>query len=133
MQEEEKSRLLALCAELISAKQDEQKANDYRVSIEREIVNITGLPDEGSETHDAADYKVRVEQKINRKVDEKKWALISDQIPEAIRPISIVETIKVETAGVRWLKENEPGYYKLLCECMTESPAKPAVKVEVKK
>ena len=126
-------KIEVLASRLVDAKAKEQNANNERVAIERQIIDLVGCPDEGAATHDAGEFKIKIDQRVNRKIDEKRWALIAEQIPEAIRPISIVESIKVETAGVRWLKENEPGYYKLLCECMTESPSKPSVKVEVKK
>jgi hypothetical protein len=126
----QEKRLYDLCADLISAKADENLANERRVAIEREIIAITGLPDEGTATTDCGVYKVKVEQKINRKIDPKAYALIVDQIPEAIRPVRVVEELKVETKGVHWLRDNEPGYYKLLCSAMEEKPAKPSVKVE---
>lgn len=120
-----------LCAALLAAKAEENAANDRRVEIEKEIISILGAPDEGAATHDAGTYKVKIDQRIIRKIDPKKYALIMDQIPEAIRPVTVVEELKVEAAGVRWLRENEPGYHKLLCDAMEEKPAKPSVKVEV--
>jgi len=119
-----------LCAELMSAKQAEASANELRVSIEKQLLAITGTPEEGSITRDVDSYKIHIEQKITRKLDEKKWGLIKDQIPEELRPVSIVETFKIEAKGVRWLKENESGYYKLMCSVMEEKPAKPSVKIE---
>ena len=120
-----------LARELMDAKMEEAEATDKRVGIEREIIAAVGLPDEGSKTVDAGHCKIRVEQKINRKLDVKKWALIADQIPEAVRPVTVVEEYKIENKGVHWLRDNELGYYKLLCSAMEEKPAKPSVKVEV--
>ena len=124
-------KLETLCANLLDAKKNEDLAEANRIAIEQEIIGIVGLPVEGSKTHDAEGYKVRVEQKINRKLDNKAWAVIKDRIPEQLRPVKYVEEIKLEPVGVRWLMMNEPGYYRLLCTAMEEKPAKPAVKVEV--
>jgi len=129
MQVKEKT-LEMLCADLIRAKAAEYQANESRIEVEREIIALVGLPDEGAKTVDAEGYKVKVTQDIRRKLDEKKYALIADQIPEAIRPVKVVEELKVEAAGIRWLRDNEPGYYKLFCTAMTETPAKPSVRVE---
>jgi hypothetical protein len=121
-----------LCADLIRAKQHEADAEECRVAIERMLIEkVGGAPEEGVQTTEADGFKVKVEQTIKRTIDGKKYALIVDQIPEAVRPVRIEEVIKVDTKGVRWLKENEPGYYKLLCQAMTEKPAKPSVKVEI--
>lgn len=119
-----------LCCELVAAKNRETSANVERVRIEGELLLLTGLPEEGSKTVEAPGWKVRVEQKITRRIDGKKWALVAGEIPKELQPVSIVEEYKVEAKGVRWLKDNEPGYYKLLCSAMEEKPAKPSVKVE---
>jgi hypothetical protein len=119
-----------LCQDLLLAKINEDAAKDRRIAIEQEIIALTGLPDEGTLSVDAEGHKIKIEQKIDRKLDEKAWALIADKIPEAVRPVSIVETLKLDVKGVKWLRDNEPGFYKLLCGAMTEKPAKPSVKVE---
>ena len=121
----------SLCAALIAAKKTESDATDARIAVERQIVEMLGLPDEGSKTVDAGPYKVRLEQKINRKLDDKKWKSIMDTIPEHLRPVIVVESFKIEDKGVRYLRENEPGYYKILAQAIEEKPAKPSVKVEV--
>ena len=120
-----------LCQDLLLAKVREADATHVRVELEKELIEIVGCPEEGFETHDISDYKIKVERRIIRKVDDKAWAMIADQIPEAVRPVTVKETLTVENKGVRWLKENEPGYYRLLCQAMEEKPAKPSVKVEV--
>jgi len=128
----ENRTLDVVAAELVLAKAAEKDANAQRVALEQEIIGMVGLPEEGVLATESEAYKIKVEQRVNRKVDEKKWALVCDQIPEAVQPVSFVEQVKLDTAGIRWLKDNEPGYYNLLCEAMTEKPAKPSVKVEVK-
>jgi hypothetical protein len=121
-----------VCADWLNAKQEETLANARRIALETELIALTGKPDEGAQTIDESNFKIKLEQKINRKLDSKKWALVVDQIPETLRPVTIVEEYKIEAKGVRWLKDNEPGYYKLLCSAMEEKPAKTSVKIEVK-
>lgn len=120
----------SLCADLIRAKEIESSATEARVAVERQIIEQLGLPDEGSKTNDAGNFKVTITQKINRKLDEKKWLTILDKIPEHLRPVKIVETYKLEDAGVRYLKVNEPGYFRIMAAAIEEKPAKPSVKVE---
>lgn len=124
-------QLEKLCGDLLHAKRVEDEATAKRIEVERAIIAIVGLPAEGAQTTDATGYKVRVDQKISRKVDEKKWVLIKDQIPAELHPVEVVQDLKVVNKGVLWLKENEPGYYKLFCQVMEEKPSKPSVKVEV--
>lgn len=123
--------LETLCADLICAKELEATANERRIAIEQEIIEcIGGLPEEGSFTTDARGYKVRVEQRISRKVDAKNWAIMSKQIPEALHPVKEETVLKVDTKGLHWLREKEPGYYALACQVIEEKPMKPSVKVE---
>lgn len=119
-----------LCADLACAKELEETANERRIAIERELLELVGCPAEGSKTVDVQGWKLRIEQKISRKIDPKKWATVADQIPEQLRPIKIVEEYKVENKGVAWLRDNEPGYYKVLCQAMEEKPMKPRLVVE---
>lgn len=125
------NKLVTLCTALLDAKAREDKAREERIAVEQDILTLTGVPEEGSATTDAPGFKIRVEQKITRKLDDKAWALVVDQIPEAVRPVTTVVEFKIDSKGVRWLKEKEPGYYKMLCSAMTEKPNKPSVKVEV--
>lgn len=129
----DEKKLDALCQQLLEAKTTESKANEDRIAIEAKIIALVGIPDEGAATHDTKEFKLRVEQRITRKLDERKWILVRDQIPEGIRPVTIEETFKIDTKGVHWLRDNEPGYYKLMCQAMEEKPSKPSVKVEVMK
>jgi len=125
----EKEQLLA---DWLEAKQEERKATKTRVEIEEQILALIPAPDEGSKTESVGDMKVTLTQRINRKVDDKAWSIIREEIPEEIRPIEIIESLKIDNRGLKWLEENEPGYYKLVCKCITEKPAKVGVKVEVK-
>lgn len=125
------SSIVELCEEWLSAKAVEDQATATRVAVEQKIIKGLGCPEEGTQTNEADVYKIKIDQRIIRKIDPKAWSLVVDQIPEALRPVSIKETYAIDNKGVRWLKENEPGYYLLLCMAMEEKPAKPSVKVEV--
>jgi len=132
MQDVEEITLEQLCVDLIHAKQREQDATEARVAIERMVIDkCGGPPEEGVKNVDGNGVKVKIEQRIDRKIDQKAYALIVDEIPESIRPVRFEEVAKVDSKGVRWLRENEPGYFKLLSKALTEKPAKPSVKVEV--
>lgn len=119
-----------LVADWKQAKADEQAANAQRVDIETRIIAITGKPAEGSLTVTTDTNKVTIKQGITRTLDERAYALIVDKIPEGIRPVTWEQKAKVDAAGVRWLQENEPGYFKLLATALTEKPGKPSIVVE---
>jgi len=114
----------------LALKEAEEQARSARIIAEEAIIAEIGCPEEGSKTHDVDGYKVTVTQRISRKLDEKAYALISASIPEELRPVQYVEVAKVDDRGCRWLAENQPGYWNILADCITEKPGKPGVKVQ---
>ena len=119
-----------LAADLEAAKRTEKAATEARVAVELLLADAVGRPDEGSKTVKHGDVKITVTQKINRKLDVKGYLTIVGQIPEHLRPVTFAETHKIDDAGVRYLKQKEPGLFKVLAKVLTETLAKPSVKVE---
>jgi len=122
-------KLEGLARQLAEAKQAEYAATAERIRIEGDIIALTGLPEEGTKTVDAGRYKITVAQRINRTLDERAWARVADKIPAALSPVRWKQVPAIEAAGVRWLRVNEPGYFRLLASALTEKPAKPSVAV----
>lgn len=116
----------------LAAKAAEDAARDSRIAAEEAIVALMpdSVPDEGSKTVEADGYKVTLTQRISRKLDEKAYALIADAIPSAVNPVAEVKAYKVDDAGCRWLKANEPGLWTVLSGALTEKPQKLGVKVQ---
>ena len=123
-------KLEELAVKLTAAKEAERAATAERIRVEGEIITLTGVPEEGTKTVEAGRFKITLGQRINRTLDERAWALIVDKIPAALRPVSFVQTPKIDATGVRWLKENKPAYFRVLSTALTEKPAKPSVAVE---
>jgi hypothetical protein len=121
-------------AAYIAAKAAEDAATEARIKAEEALIALIGdVPDEGSKSVDIDGHKVTLSQRVSRKLDERQWVLIRDEIPEGLSPVSIVETYKLDDAGCRWIRENEPGLWKLLSKAITEKPMKVGVKVQEKK
>ncbi len=122
-------QLEGLARQLAEAKNAEGAAMAHRIRIESEIIALTGLPEEGTKTVDAGRYKLTIAQRISRILDERAWALVADKIPVALSPVRWKQIPAIEAAGVRWLRINEPGYFRLLASALTEKPSKPTVSV----
>jgi hypothetical protein len=124
------AQLEGLARRLAGAKDAERTATAERIRVEGEIIALTGLPEEGSKTFDVGRFKLTVAQRINRSLDERAWALVADKIPAALSPVHWKQVPTIEAVGVRWLRDNEPGYFRLLASALTEKPAKPSVTLE---
>lgn len=111
-----------------SAKREEDKARNHRIEIEQAIVARTGCRDEGSATHEAGEYKVRVTGKLNRTLDADRWREIEHTIPEAMRPVEYVP--KLDTKGLRYLENNEPETFAQVAQALVTKPGKPSVEVK---
>lgn len=110
------------------AKRAEEQSRKARVAVEEAIIELTGCKEEGSQTYEAGDWKVRVTGKMNRTLDQAAWESIAPTIPEAMRPVEYVP--KLDTKGLRYLKNNEPDTYQRICEAIVAKPGKPAVEVK---
>jgi len=116
----------------VAAKRDEEAANRRRVEIEAAIIAKTGEPEEGSATVELADgRKLTVTSKITRTIDEQLWRSVLHDVPEHMRPIVFVETAKLDSKGLRWLRENQPQVYALVCTAITAKKAKSSIVVKV--
>ena len=120
--------LHALAECWLAAKRSEDSAREDRVCIEEEIIALTGCREEGSQTHDAGDWKITVTGKLTRKLDADAWARIEPIIPEAMRPVKYVPTLDI--TGLRYLENNEPDIYRLVAKAIETKPAKPAVSIK---
>lgn len=115
-----------------AAKREEEAANARRIAIEAAIISQTGEPEEGSQTVELADgRKLTVTSKITRTIDEQLWRSVLHDVPEHLRPIVFVETAKLDTRGLRWLRENQPNVYALVSTAITAKKAKSAIAVRV--
>ena len=121
-----------LVADWIEAKRAEDVANKARIALEAEIIAAVGEPDEGSATHELIDgSKLTITAKITRTVDEAAWRQVMPMVPEALRPIQLVETAKLDVKGLRWLQEHRPEVYAVVAQAVTAKRAKTAVTLKV--
>lgn len=84
--------LNALAAQWLDAKASEDAARDLRLAIERNIVAMTGVREEGAETHKTDRYAIAVTGKLTRTLDLDRWRAVAAQVPEAMRPIKPAKT-----------------------------------------
>jgi putative NADH-flavin reductase len=120
----------ALCAQWVEAKQAENAANARRVAIEQEITAITGVREEGSETHATeSGMKVTVTGKLNIKADLDALMTLSAGIPEHMRPLK-TETVADEK-GLKYLRTNEPLIWSHIAPAIEVKAGKPSVVVKV--
>jgi len=120
----------------LAAKKAECAANKERIKAEEAILAAVApedIPTEGSTTIGTEGYKLTITQRISRKLDEKAYAMIAESIPERLRPVNYVEVAKIDDAGCRWLRDNEPGLWQVLSAAITEKPARIGVKVTEEK
>lgn len=120
--------LNVLAKQWLAAKQSEQEANKARLSIEEQIVAITGNKAEGSETHDAGGAKITVTGKMSRTLDIGTWQGIESQVPSNLSPVIYKPSLDLK--GLRYIEENEPEIYALVSKAIAMKPAKTAVAVK---
>jgi hypothetical protein len=119
---------IEIAEELFTAKIEEKKATEKRVALEEELIALLGSREEGSQTHQVGAFKITITGKLNRKID---WdifdAKIATKIPESLHPVKMKR--ELDDAGVKYLSNNEPQFYKILSTALTVKPAKTAVTI----
>jgi len=124
------TRLDTLCLALSRAKQDEETAREARIAIETEIVKLVEAKDEGTAHAMGEQFKATVTFGVNRTVDRAALDAIRDQVPTALFFRAFEYRPAIDTAGLRYLRNNEPEVYAQLAQAITAKPAKPSVRVE---
>jgi len=114
----------------LSAKRAEKDANDKRLEIEKEIVELLGCPKEGTEKTIAENFCVRVKGVMNPTLDEEALAEVLPLLPDDQTAVYVKH--KTSTPGLKKLEAEQPEAYKILCRAMTLKPGKPSINVELK-
>ena len=122
-------QLTSFCQLWRTLKLAESEANEGRVEIEKQIIQLTGFAKlEGSQTIKNEDYKISLTAKLDRKLDVIAYQAIQEQLPEDMRPVKTKTDL--DMTGLKWMEKNAPELAKLVSNCVTTKPAKTAVKVD---
>jgi hypothetical protein len=113
----------------IAVKATELAAANERVDIETSIIEQLGAKEEGSQTHDLeCGLKVTVTGKLTYKADVPELLALAERLPEHLRPIK-TET-RLDEAGAKYLRANEPELWRLIAPAIEIKPAKTALTVK---
>lgn len=124
---------VVIIEELRAAKAREEAARKERVAAEEELVEALraagSLPakDEGSKTLDVENYKVKVTNKLTRKLVGKGAEGIKALDLGELTPLKT--KVELDDAGCKWLRDNDPEIYAKLAAFIETKPAKTAVEI----
>lgn len=119
-----------LAKDWLSAKAEEAAANKRRVALEGQIIDILGVTENSSKTHDVGDFKVTITGKLNYKADFTALDEALKSIAMELHPIKVER--KLDEKGLKYLQNNEPEIFNLIAPALTITPAKTSVTVKQK-
>jgi len=120
------THLPTLAAAWLQAKADEDAAKARRYEIEKEILALVPVKDEGTSKLEVGALRVSVTTKLTRKTDT---LALRQHWNELSKPAQ--DCIKWEAAlSLTELRRADPAAVQELAPYITTAPAKPAVKVE---
>lgn len=128
MTEPMKETLDELATAWFNNKAEVAKLDKARADIEAKICALTDSKEEGSKTDKTTRWKVTTTGKLNVGFDLEGFDKIAATIEQSYWPIKIDR--KLDTTGLKWLKENKPAIYDKVSKFITTTPAKTAVKCE---
>ena len=131
-----KGKDTTLYAQLLAAKEEEEKAIARRVELEEEIFSLHRselTKTEGQETLENFGYKITINQPMTYKLDDLKYRELARTLPEEMQ----IHRVKLELDKSKYntilLMENAAGfkkYVKQIQDCISMKPGKVSVKVE---
>ena len=124
-----------VASDLLWAKAEEEKAKQERLELERELLEVIGDSEYGTETHNIENYKIKVIAKVSRTVDPQMWASVTDNLseddfPVEMNPISIEEKYKVSSPKCRELQKYRPELFATLSRAITTTKNKSTITIE---
>lgn len=116
----------SLCQQWICAKAVEVEAIKTRRDIEDVLLNVLDVPDtlDGSINFDAGSHKVRIEGRINRKINSEKLQELAAE-SGLTEHLSSLFRWKPEVNIVAW-KAASPEITTLLIDAITSTPGRPS-------
>jgi len=131
-----KGKDTTLYAQLLAAKEEEEKAIARRVELEEEIFSLHRAElkkTEGQETLENFGYKITINQPMTYKLDDAKYRKLAETLPEDLQfHRTKLELDKTKYSGLLVMSAN-PGlkkYIKQIQDCVSVKPGKVSVKVE---
>jgi hypothetical protein len=116
----------------IAAKRSEETATKSRIEAEQRILALHPAREEGSETFEAAGFKITLTGKLSYKCDDPRGlaaACVGAGWADSMVPIKT--EVKLDETGAKWLRHNEPEAWRLVAQYVDIKPAKTSVSVKV--
>ena len=122
-------KLEQLCAAWKEIKDAERAATARRNEIEAAMVDLLDVPEEGTATAIAGEYKATATARFTRKLDTDMWEDIKDEIPTHLWPIR--QKLEIDTKKLRIIEESSRDMYRLVSRAINSKPAKVGMKVVI--
>lgn len=119
-----------LAAQLQAEKIEEAQATARRVATEQRLVELVGHKEEGDQRTAGHEWKVITTGVLNRKFDDAALSALREAMPAALFEQCVRYKPEPITAGLRYLRNNEPEAYALIAQALTVTPGKVGVRVE---
>lgn len=116
---------------IMGLKLAEHQATAARIEAEQELIRLVGVKDEGSATTRGQRYKVTTTGVMYRKVDEAALGAVRSKMSEAMFEKCFKFKPEIVTAGVKYLRDNEPELYAIAAQAIVATPGKPRVEIAV--
>ena len=125
-----KGKDTTLYAQLLAAKEEEEKVISHRIGIEKEIFEMHRAElqkTEGQETIENFGYKITINQPMTYQLDNEKYRELAKALPEELQ----CHRIKIELDKKLFDHvKNDKKFGKKIMDCVSVKPGKVSVKVE---
>lgn len=131
-----KGKDTTLYAQLLAAKEEEEKVISHRIGIEKEIFEMHRAElqkTEGQETIENFGYKITINQPMTYQLDNEKYRELAKALPEDMqfhRTKLELDKTKYSSLLIMSASPKVKKYIKKIQDCVSVKPGKVSVKVE---
>lgn len=125
-------RLRDLAVRLYRAKKAEEQAKEARIAVEEEILGLVAMPEKGSRTFAAGEFKLACKTDLTYLVDER--GLFSAGLPdEAVRSLfdEVPASLKFNSKQYEALRTADPAVFAEVAKYVCTKPKKPSVAIKI--
>lgn len=117
-----------LLLQYLELKAQEEELRSERRVIATKLMALLPHPEEGTKTHTIDEYKITLNQRMNRKVDWNKFDAVMRRFPGKHAPERLKRELDVPS--LKWVRQNQPELYMALSDAIIATPGLPSITVK---
>ena len=123
--------ILGIVTDLESYKASRAALDEMIAAKETALLSYVNTKDEGAAKTIIGDVEITVTGRINRKLDIDEFDKIKEDLPASYAKKVVKYKPSLDLRTLRAMQEHDADAYGMMARCITATPGKPAIKIEL--